>query len=379
MGEVTYFVLRKRDPMALTLSSTDLARIRAAQDVLLAPLAAPTAQAWGVQVVEALAAVFGAETGVMRLPYAGAPMVDWGTDGDLGALYDHFVVEPQATGSPLLDPIMEQSTRLRLARGVHSLSYARLDRLLDGTLDRSTFFHETRRAHPHREMLGLIADFTRDGVAVEGAVHLYCRRDVAFGDDALDVLELLRPALDAGVGAAYDLDSRRATLDALDMPLVVCDVDGRVIHETRSLTAALAGDERAGHVRAEALRLAADLGGGRVDTRPERAVSTSRGRYALRATRLPEGAALGPRPGVLVTIDVPTSPWPAEAALRERFGLTRREAGVALLLARGLANDAVADALCISPHTARRHTERVMAKLDVSARAQVAAAVLAGP
>jgi non-specific serine/threonine protein kinase len=57
--------------------------------------------------------------------------------------------------------------------------------------------------------------------------------------------------------------------------------------------------------------------------------------------------------------------------------LTRREVEVAVLLAQGLPNSSVAKALYISPHTARRHTERVMAKLDVPARAQVAAAILA--
>ena len=51
---------------------------------------------------------------------------------------------------------------------------------------------------------------------------------------------------------------------------------------------------------------------------------------------------------------------------------------VALGLAEVHANVDIADALCISLHTARRHTERVMAKLGVASRAQVAAVIFSG-
>ena len=70
---------------------------------------------------------------------------------------------------------------------------------------------------------------------------------------------------------------------------------------------------------------------------------------------------------------------PVEGAARDhdaeprRFGLTPREAAVAQLLARGEPNARVAELLGISPHTARRHTESVMLKLDAHNRAQVGA------
>jgi DNA-binding NarL/FixJ family response regulator len=59
--------------------------------------------------------------------------------------------------------------------------------------------------------------------------------------------------------------------------------------------------------------------------------------------------------------------------LRVAFGLTEQEERVAWLLAERLANAEVADRLCLSPHTARHHTERVLAKLGVSRRGEVAA------
>jgi DNA-binding CsgD family transcriptional regulator len=59
----------------------------------------------------------------------------------------------------------------------------------------------------------------------------------------------------------------------------------------------------------------------------------------------------------------------------EEFGLTPRQWDVARLLARGISNADIAATLGISPHTARRHTERVLRKLEVNSRAQVAAKV----
>lgn len=60
------------------------------------------------------------------------------------------------------------------------------------------------------------------------------------------------------------------------------------------------------------------------------------------------------------------------APLRTRFGLTTREAEIAHMLAAGKSNSEIAEALRISPHTARHHTGSVMAKLGLPSRARVA-------
>jgi DNA-binding CsgD family transcriptional regulator len=59
--------------------------------------------------------------------------------------------------------------------------------------------------------------------------------------------------------------------------------------------------------------------------------------------------------------------------LRERFGLTGRELEVARLLAAGRRNAAIAAELGISPHTARHHTQHILAKLGVHSRAEAGA------
>jgi DNA-binding NarL/FixJ family response regulator len=63
--------------------------------------------------------------------------------------------------------------------------------------------------------------------------------------------------------------------------------------------------------------------------------------------------------------------------VRQRYHLTPREWEVAVLLADGRSNVEVAAALGISAHTARHHTESVLAKLGVRSRAQ-AGAILRG-
>ena len=60
-----------------------------------------------------------------------------------------------------------------------------------------------------------------------------------------------------------------------------------------------------------------------------------------------------------------------------RFGLTGRQAEVTRMLARGLTNPEIAEALAISRLTARNHVEQVLAKVGVTSRGRVAAAVRA--
>jgi DNA-binding NarL/FixJ family response regulator len=61
------------------------------------------------------------------------------------------------------------------------------------------------------------------------------------------------------------------------------------------------------------------------------------------------------------------------ADLHIQYGLTARELEVAMLLAQGRSNAAIAKTLQISAHTARHHTQRVLAKLGVHSRAEAGA------
>ena len=68
-----------------------------------------------------------------------------------------------------------------------------------------------------------------------------------------------------------------------------------------------------------------------------------------------------------------TGAAPASVRLQAAYGMTPREAEVAMLLAEGCSNTTVAQRLGISPHTARHHTQRVLGKLGVHSRAEAGA------
>jgi len=83
-------------------------------------------------------------------------------------------------------------------------------------------------------------------------------------------------------------------------------------------------------------------------------------------------ALLSPRVTRRLIADVASRPAPgprsAPAALAT---LTHREREIVVLVAEGLSNHDIAQRLFISPHTAKTHVNRAMAKLDVRDRAQL--------
>ena len=103
-------------------------------------------------------------------------------------------------------------------------------------------------------------------------------------------------------------------------------------------------------------------------TQVVREVRVQEAAYRVRGSVLPQGDS--EVPAIVVMLER-VDALPSDEELRERFGLTRKEVGVARLLAEGMTNTELADALTISPHTARHHTESVLSKLSVASRRAV--------
>ncbi len=204
-----------------------------------------------------------------------------------------------------------------------------------------------------------------------------------YGTPGHRLLTLLLPALGAFAGSRPDAPApppSLAVFENLGEPLAVFDAEGHEWCCSTAFTRLLRGDAEASRVRRETAALAVALC---ADTPPHdaskaytltRTLRTARNRYELHASLMPRvvldaHAALIHLRGYRVRM-------PSPKRLRTRLGLTEREAEVALLVAEGLTSKEIAVRLDLSPHTVRRHGERVLEKLGLHTRAGVALALM---
>jgi DNA-binding CsgD family transcriptional regulator len=361
---------------------------------MLAPLTSPDLSAWARELCEAAQRLV---PGV----HASVYLAGDATRGVVHTTLDESLTRPYfehwwATDVPMLEIL-----RRRMAVG-HSLMVCSEREYYDAPL-----YHEYIRPSGIDISVGLSA-FRADGPSPRLMLTHTRRPDDLARTTAL--LVTLAPAFAAGADAWYR--ARGAALEQAGAALV-CDAQGRVLHETAALTALLA--ERpvvAERVRAAARALAAATGaalqprphdapGGALaalDAAP-RLLETAGGAFRLRCTRAPDALVPG-RMALLVTVEAPAAggapalPTPehraspvaipspaADAALGRamaRFGLTAQEQAVARLLIERRTNEEIGMALGISENTARTHAERVRRKLGVARRTEVAAVLGAG-
>lgn len=160
-------------------------------------------------------------------------------------------------------------------------------------------------------------------------------------------------------------------VDFLPVGVLLVDGVGRDLHRSRLLDQWLASSPFGVRLREETGALINCARRDRtVDVPHRRDVQLSGYHFQCVATRLREEQSLGSGT-IAVTIALMSSPYAMVERASDAFGLTAREAEVALLLANGEATAGIADALQITAATARHHTERVFMKLGVKRRAQV--------
>jgi DNA-binding CsgD family transcriptional regulator/PAS domain-containing protein len=375
--------------MSLHLSSHDLTRLGAATEALLAP-AHGDPWAWWRGVETRVRELFPGSNVMLSMPEGDRLRNDSESIDDSARrrISELTAVDLSAGHFLIRDPAVEAWVAYRRQHRVEVWNTARNLRIIaemgyDG--DRSVFINEGLYAASMHGLCGLSYESPLGEAFLQ--VGYPRGRASRFADDS-QLLALLLPAYRAGHHAAFGYARREsalaATLDAAGEALLVVAPDGRTLHRSAALVRLLSADpERDAVLReldAAALALRAHAaarrgpladGGPLLARGAARAVATGAARYTVRASFASE-LVWGTPGTVLVAVDAERA-LPAPAALPGTLGLTRREAEVARLLAERLSNAEVAAALGVSAHTARHHTERVMHKLGVGTRAEVAA------
>lgn len=173
------------------------------------------------------------------------------------------------------------------------------------------------------------------------------------------------------IGNARLSSSARAALDTTGRYLLAAGDDGRLRWATpqagRLLARAFSAFDQDSFDLPEPVRvwLAA-----RADGRTEQPSTALSGDGPARLTLAFVGRTERGETLLRVTEEAASGEWPI---LREKLGLTAREAEVLLWIARGKANRDIAEILGMSPRTVNKHLEQIYVKLGVENRAGAAA------
>jgi DNA-binding CsgD family transcriptional regulator len=203
---------------------------------------------------------------------------------------------------------------------------------------------------------------------------------VTFPNPALPVR--FPTALDPARPTADAVTPLLLALDTLDHGFALMDREARIHHATPVLRTLF--DDNASDGLPDELRRFATALWGTVNVRgldggilclDTRTLQVGGSAWRLQGTYV--GADLfGNGPSVLVGVRPGSDPPLCADRVAERFGLTRKQSRVALLLVQGLRNDEIARRLYISPHTARHHVEQVRLKVGGHTRGAVVSRIL---
>ncbi|HZD06520.1 MAG TPA: helix-turn-helix transcriptional regulator [Longimicrobiales bacterium] len=377
--------------MSLTLSDTDLDRIRAVQEALLSVHARPSVAAWGESVLIEARRLFRSDSALLVLPHDEG--LELASSPEMSLFLDpvkRMIEGVEAGANRYRGPQVQGSQALRREMGLELWTNRMLVEL-DGRPmeDTGWFYHEFIEPAGARKGGGMTVP-----LPLGEAMFLLTPghpADNPFGDEWLRMLGLLLPAFKAAV---RHLQHRRLSRRYLL----------RVVDELRRMTWLWSGEAKELHRNPSLRRLLREPDARRIEdaarilvrrtveirrrsrkSHPpdpgspgERVVEVASGRYRMRALYLDLYPAAGSEL-VLVEIEPLAPKLPGRKTLQARFGLTPRQAEVAILLARGASNRAVADTLGISTHTVRSHAEIVFHKLDVHTRKALALHLLGLP
>ena len=360
----------------LTLSADQRRDLEEAMHQLLAPLEYASLDEWRAAVNQILKRAFSADAALFMVP----------TSEGYNSYSESFgrpITEEYPLRVHSLDnlfPVYERAAML----GAYTRRALWGDKLKD--YHQSAYYNELVRPNGAASIIAFCVP-TEETIEEDTVGHLLVSREEdrnPYGADELATFRLLLPAFRSGLVAWQRFHVRRdallRTIDALGAATWCCNEAGVVVHQTPAMTTLLASDPEEDTIRAHLQRVArrmAQLGqqddpGDGLSVSVDGMVQTRLARYRVRGARAGKTLADAGAP-VLVIADRDPAPLVALEEVQEQFNLTPREAEVARLLARRKTNKEIAEALCISPHTARHHTEAVLDKLDIYSRRKVAA------
>lgn len=370
--------------MSLRLTESQLRKIEELQQLLLTPLRFPTPSAWSETAQQLAGDLFGIERSLLVLPLSGDEVLQHSLNIERDTLHglDAAIVGTGAGVNQYGDPVLNRAMHRLAGAGVEIWTRQIAERV--GRIELAQmprFYPEVVRPGRLEGML-VMSHSLPEGRAMF-SVYSEDSQGPALGDYDVEVFRLLLPAFKAGCRAhavaAHRRDQLRANLDLLEDGVAVFR-GGDERYRNRALQRMVAAEVRPQELLGAMVRCDRRL----VDMLATRhasptdvnedvsaALTTPTNRYRL-AAMLFEGGVDGSPPIVFVVVQPVLPPLPDEAELQKRYGLTARQAEVALLLARGLSNRAVAERLSISPHTARHHAQRVLEKVGTNSRKALA-------
>ncbi|HEX8318844.1 helix-turn-helix domain-containing protein [Longimicrobium sp.] len=364
--------------MSITLSSADVAKLTRAIQLLVSPLDFESVDNWRSAVNRGLGDLLCADSAGFLLPV-----------NDGLAMYSDQHDPKSLSAFPELEPPRLADGRTVWEEGIRC-GVTSLEMLYGPGYElfrTSAYYNEYAAPNGAHDTIGATVPLTglgSDANAV-ASLHFWHARPVGrlFGERELALLRLLFPAFRAGVETQVRWDRWRIdllrSLDTLGQAVMVFDSTGRPIHQTPALTGMLADDPESTVLNLElqvvmnSLRSAMRIRG--YTDGPLGAcasvIHTGKARYAIRGS-LYGGPPSGSIAYMLVSLERRSPIRRPDAELQAVFGLTRAEIRVAAFLAEGKPNVEIARALGVTAHTARRHTERVLQKMGIHSRAQVA-------
>ena len=352
--------------MSLQLSSQDIRKLQLAMSTMLSPWEAGEAESWREAVCRAVREALDVESAASIWRTHDRPVT-----ACVGAL-------TQAALSGYVAEWHGQLVGERRRRERRLRTWVREDVWKRKEVANTAYYHEYCVPSGFRDSAGMVALI--DG-AEQHIIYTADGRQDRFqqgGREAL-LLQLLQPALQAGSAVLHHVGAKAELLDAVHCPIAILDLKGQLLHANESFLGLAGDDSKASPVVQAARRLSIELANARE--------GASRNGVAATPWRSPNGqtslsAVLWATSGIgstpLCVVAATDHHQSRPAVIEGSWSLTRREAEVATLLARGCANAEVARALDVSAHTARRHTERVLQKLGVHSRAAVAAVINEG-